>query len=52
MDPYEAGVKAGAAEEERVSREVAGKVATQLVKLISRSTGRGPTESTRRSTPI
>jgi uncharacterized protein YbcI len=43
MDPYDAGVRAGASAEERVARSVAGELATALVKLTSRYTGRGPT---------
>lgn len=43
MDPYEAGVREGPRSEERVARSVAGEVSTQLVKLMSGYTGRGPT---------
>jgi uncharacterized protein YbcI len=43
MDPYDAGVQAGPVGEARVARSVAGELATQLVKLMSRYTGRGPT---------
>ena len=42
MDPYDAGVRDGAATEERVARSVAGEIATRLVQLMTRYTGRGP----------
>ena len=42
MDPYDAGVQAGPTTEARVARSVAGEIATQLVQLWSRYTGRGP----------